>query len=80
MADTVRCVRCQQDKPELGRRVYPGALGERIQRSICGECWAEWQQMEIMVINELRLNFMQPESQGVLEQHMREFLCLNENE
>jgi Fe-S cluster biosynthesis and repair protein YggX len=27
-----------------------------------------------MVINELRLNFMDPDSQKVLNQHMREFL------
>jgi Fe-S cluster biosynthesis and repair protein YggX len=29
-----------------------------------------------MVINELRLNFMDPRSQEVLTQHMREFLGL----
>lgn len=29
-----------------------------------------------MVINELRLNFMDPKSLEVLERHMREFLLL----
>ena len=29
-----------------------------------------------MVINELRLNFMDPGAQQVLEKHMREFLSL----
>lgn len=76
----VHCVRCRQEKPGLDRRVYPGELGERIQRSICADCWREWQQMEVMVINELRLNFMQPESQDILVQQMREFLCLNDND
>lgn len=76
----VHCVRCRQEKPGLDRQVYPGELGERIQRSICADCWREWQQMEVMVINELRLNFMQPESQDILVQQMREFLCLNDND
>jgi Fe-S cluster biosynthesis and repair protein YggX len=30
--------------------------------------------MEVMVINELRLNFMDPASQEILNQHMRDFL------
>ena len=30
--------------------------------------------MEVMVINELRLNFMDPASQVTLDQHMRQFL------
>jgi len=30
-----------------------------------------------MVINELRLNFMDPASQEILEKHMREFLMLD---
>jgi len=36
--------------------------------------------MEVMVINELRLNFMDPKSQDVLVEQMREFLCLNETD
>jgi Fe-S cluster biosynthesis and repair protein YggX len=77
MTGTVHCARCGEDKAGLERRVYPGELGERIRQSICPDCWAEWQQMEVIVINELRLNFMQPESQDVLVEQMREFLCLN---
>jgi Fe-S cluster biosynthesis and repair protein YggX len=30
--------------------------------------------MEVMVINELRLNFMDPGAQETLNKHMREFL------
>jgi Fe-S cluster biosynthesis and repair protein YggX len=32
--------------------------------------------MEVMVINELRLNFMDPEAQETLDRHMREFFGL----
>ena len=42
--------------------------------SVCADCWAEWEKHEVMVINELRLNFMDPRSADVLHQKLREFL------
>ncbi|HVG09592.1 MAG TPA: oxidative damage protection protein [Thermoanaerobaculia bacterium] len=75
----MNCVRCgRPEAPPLTRRPMPGALGAEIQEKICADCWAEWQKVEVMVINELRLNFMDPESQKVLSQHMREFLFSGE--
>ncbi|MCL4839231.1 MAG: Fe(2+)-trafficking protein, partial [Thermoanaerobaculia bacterium] len=35
------------------------------------------QRAEVMVINELRLNFMDPEAPKVLETHLRQFLALD---
>lgn len=73
----VTCVRCHRTAPPIAGSSYPGKLGEELARKICADCWAEWQQAEVMVINELRLNFMDPRSQDVLVKHMREFLCLD---
>ena len=71
----MQCARCgRADAPPLTRRPMPGPLGAEIQEKVCADCWAEWQKVEVMVINELRLNFMDPESQKILNQHMREFL------
>ena len=58
---------------------YGGALGEEILQNTSHESWQEWLNMEVMVINELRLNFMDPKSQDVLIKHMREFLNLDED-
>ena len=55
----------------------PGALGQTIRDSVCADCWNEWTKAEVMVINELRLNFMDPTAQETLERHMREFLALD---
>lgn len=75
MAATVHCARCgRADAPALARRPLPGALGADILQRICADCWNEWQRTEVMIINELRLNFMDPESQTILNRHMREFL------
>lgn len=75
MADTVSCVRCgRPDAPALSRAPIPGPAGAELRSKICADCWEEWTRMEVMVINELRLNFMEPESQEVLDRHMRHFL------
>ena len=77
MAETVQCSRCGRDAPALARPPQPGELGKEIQQKVCADCWAEWQQAEVMVINELRLNFMDPKAQQVLDQQLRAFLFLD---
>lgn len=72
----VACQRCGETREALASPPMPGNLGRQIQERICTECWAQWEAAEVMVINELRLNFMDPEAQAVLERHMREFLAL----
>lgn len=75
MAATVACVRCgRAEAPALTRPPLPGKLGLEIREKVCADCWGEWQRVEVMVINELRLNFMDPGAQETLNQHMREFL------
>lgn len=76
MAETVDCIRCNRTAARIRQPTYPGELGEELASKICDDCWAEWQRAEVMVINELRLNFMDPAAQEILIQHMREFLCL----
>lgn len=76
-AETVACVRCRREAEAMAAAPYPGTLGEEIRSKICADCWREWQNAEVMVINELRLNFMDPRSQEVLVRHMREFLALD---
>ena len=74
---TVTCRRCGQQGPALARAPLPGPFGAEIRSTVCADCWGEWERAEVMVINELRLNFMDPEAQQVLERHMREFLAFD---
>jgi len=75
---TVSCARCARTAPAARDVAYGGKVGEEIRARICDDCWQEWQHAEVMVINELRLNFMDPESLDVLIRHMREFLMLDD--
>ena len=74
---TITCSRCRQDRSAVDQVPYPGELGEEIRQRVCESCWAEWQQAEVIVINELRLDFMNPRSHDILIQHLREFLGLD---
>jgi len=53
-----------------------GSLGAELLARTCADCWQEWQRAEVMVINELRLNFMDPQAQEILVAQMRQFLLL----
>ena len=75
--DLVYCKRCGREGPPPTQVDYGGALGLEIRTNTCAACYQEWVGMEVMVINELRLNFMDPKSQEVLIKHMREFLSLD---
>lgn len=73
------CARCNRRAPAATDvdATY-GELAPQIRARICEDCWREWQGAEVMVINELRLNFMDPDSLPTLYKHLREFLCLAE--
>jgi Fe-S cluster biosynthesis and repair protein YggX len=71
------CSRCATRPAGLARPPFRGALGEEIQRRVCPPCWEEWKRAEVMVINELKLNFMEPSAQEILTAHLRDFLSLD---
>ncbi|MCL4839090.1 MAG: Fe(2+)-trafficking protein [Thermoanaerobaculia bacterium] len=78
MSDSIHCVRCgRADAPALGKPPLRGALGAEIASRVCADCWQEWQRAEVMVINELRLNFMDPSAHEILLAETRRFLGLD---
>jgi Fe-S cluster biosynthesis and repair protein YggX len=80
MSETLECARCRKHAAALTSPPVPGPAGLEVLERVCVECWGEWNRTEVMVINELKLNFMDPKSQQILTQHMREFLCLDGQE
>lgn len=75
--DNVDCARCRRSAPGAENVTWGGSLGEEIRAKTCNDCWDEWLKAEVMVINELRLNFMDPAAQDTLIRHLREFLALD---
>ncbi|HVN77089.1 MAG TPA: oxidative damage protection protein [Thermoanaerobaculaceae bacterium] len=73
----VTCKRCGQTGDALAQPPIPSALGAEIQASICQACWREWLRTQVILINEYRLNLMDPQARQVLEGQMLSFLNLS---
>ena len=77
--------RCQRPGCVAGVHARPlpkppmsGELGERIQASVCADCWNDWlRNMSIKVINEMRLDLSDERSAETYDQVMREYLGLS---
>ena len=78
MSDTIECSRCLRQAPPIETAsFYTPALEQELRARVCTECWNEWQRAEVMVINELKLNFMDPKALPTLIGQMREFFALD---
>jgi Fe-S cluster biosynthesis and repair protein YggX len=78
MPMALTCVRCHQpgEPPEARRVPFPAAVKEKVVGAICSTCWREWEDMEVKVINEYRLNFLDPQHRAMLQRACLEFLNL----
>ena len=74
----ITCVRCGQsaEPPEARRVGYPRVFKEQVLGRVCASCWKEWEGMEVKVINEYRLNFMDPQHREMLQKACSDFLQL----
>jgi Fe-S cluster biosynthesis and repair protein YggX len=70
----VACIRCGETRAGLDRPPYPDALGREIANKVCAVCWDECKRMQVMVINEYRLDLSDTRAQEILEKSIRDFL------
>ncbi len=74
MAREVYCEYLKKDAPGLDFQLYPGELGKRIFDNISKEAFGLWQKKQTMLINENKLNMMEPNDRKFLEEKMEAFL------
>ena len=73
MSRKVECVKLGIEAEGLDNLSYPGELGQRIFNSISKQAWQQWLQHQTMLINEYRLNMLEPQARDFLEQEMVKF-------
>jgi Fe-S cluster biosynthesis and repair protein YggX len=75
----VTCKRCGRtaEAPARSRVAFRGDFREQVLSSVCADCWKEWEGLEVKVINEYRLNFMDPQHREGLARTCAEFLGFN---
>lgn len=74
MTRTVHCVKLGTVAEGLALPPFPGPLGQRIFNEISKAAWQQWLGHQTMLINEYRLNLLEPETKKMLETEMKLFL------
>lgn len=73
MTRMVQCVRLGREAEGLTRQPWPGELGKRVYDSVSREAWQEWLGHQTMLINEYRLNALDPNARNFLSGEMEKF-------
>lgn len=74
MSRKIYCMKLNKEAEGLGRKPYPGLLGDRIYESISSEAWSLWLEHQTMLINEHRLVLTDPKARSYLVKEMENFL------
>jgi Fe-S cluster biosynthesis and repair protein YggX len=72
----VTCSRCGRTTDGLTRPPLAGALGQQVLASVCPDCWSEWRQESVNIINHTGLQPVDPADRQKLYAYLREFLKL----
>ena len=69
----VHCVKFGKELPGLDRVPWKGELGKRVYENVSKDAWKLWIEHSKMVMNEYRLNPLDPNSQKIMEEQMEQF-------
>jgi Fe-S cluster biosynthesis and repair protein YggX len=69
----VNCVVLKREAEGLTRQPWPGELGKRIYDNVSKEAWQRWLEHQTMLINEYRLNAIDPNARNFLAGEMEKF-------
>jgi Fe-S cluster biosynthesis and repair protein YggX len=69
----VQCVKLGREAEGLERPTYPGDLGKRVFENVSKEAWQGWLSHQTMLINEYRLNPIDPKNREFLEKQMEAY-------
>lgn len=69
----VKCVKLGCELPGLDRIPWKGDLGQRIYDHVSKDAWRMWVDHSKMLLNEYRLNPLDPRAQQIMEEQMELF-------
>src|SRR3972149_6972710 len=67
MARMVKCVKLGKEAEGLDYPTSPGELGKRIWENVSKEAWKMWLGHQTMLMNEYRLNPLDPKARKMIE-------------
>lgn len=73
MSRMVNCVKLGREAEGLDFPPYPGELGKKIWENVSKEAWQMWLDHQTMLINEYRLNPLDPEARKFIQREMENY-------
>jgi Fe-S cluster biosynthesis and repair protein YggX len=70
----IYCNKLEKQAEGLDFPPYPGELGKKVYEQISKEAWGMWLAHQTMLINEYRLNMLDPQARDFLKKEMEKFL------
>jgi Fe-S cluster biosynthesis and repair protein YggX len=67
------CSRCGNEGEQLPKAPISGELGQRVFDNICQNCWAEWKEMSMRIVNHYGLQPVDPDDRKKIYVFLREF-------
>ncbi|MDP2795600.1 MAG: oxidative damage protection protein [Sulfurisoma sp.] len=66
MARMVNCIKLGREAEGMDFPPMPGELGKRLWENVSKEAWQQWIKLQTMLINENRLNLVDPRARAYL--------------
>ena len=73
MARMVKCIKLGKEAEGLDYPTYPGELGKRIFENVSKEAWKAWLGHQTMLMNENRINPLDPKARKFIEGEMEKY-------
>lgn len=69
----VQCIYFKKELEGLERAPWPGDLGQKVLKNVSKEAWGLWIKHQTMLINENRLNALEPKDRNFLAEELEKF-------
>lgn len=73
MNHKVHCIKLDREAEGLAFQVWPGELGQRIYDNVSQQAWNEWIKHQTILVNENRINPIDPKGRQFIEQEMEKY-------
>jgi Fe-S cluster biosynthesis and repair protein YggX len=73
MARMVQCVKLGREAEGLDRQTWPGEVGKKIFENVSKEAWQMWMDHQTMLMNEYRINPLDPKARKFIQDEMEKF-------
>ena len=78
MDEKIICKRTGKEAEKMEKSPYPGPYSDLIWNNVSQEGWDEWLEASLIMLNEYRMNLLDPKHAEMYDKQMLAFLNLSE--